>query len=385
MSTLPGVQTGWHGAAARSGPYAGSVPGPEPVSASLAALAEPIRRIAVLRVLQLGDLLCSVPALRALRKAYPEAQISLIGLPGARELVQRLDHYLDELVEFPGIAAFPEQAAREAELPTFYAAARARRFDLALQLHGSGAQSNAIAERLGARYWAGFVPDAGQAVPGWRMCWPDDLPEPRRYTALMRHLGFAVEDDALELPVAQDEIDAAQRLLRDHGLAPARTILLHGGARLPSRRWPTESFARVADALMADGWQLALTGAAAEADIVHDIASRCRLRPVDLCGSTSLGVLAALLRQVRLLIANDTGVSHVAAAVRARSVIVACGSDAARWAPLAHELHQVLAAEVPCRPCGHRVCPTWHECAAAITPAQVVARARSLLEEVRHA
>ncbi|MGE4336722.1 MAG: glycosyltransferase family 9 protein [Pigmentiphaga sp.] len=380
MIARSSIQPARRGKATRSA----ASPVPEPQSRTLAGLDEPIHCIAVLRALQLGDLLCCVPALRALRAAYPRAHISLIGLPGARELAQRFERYIDELLVFPGIAAFPEQSAREAELPAFYAEARARHFDLALQLHGSGAQSNAVVRRLGARYWAGFVPDAGQAVAGWRLPWPDDLPEPRRYTALIRHLGFPVQDETLELPVSADEIAAARRLLLEHELAPARTIVLHGGARLASRRWPAECFAQVADALTRNGWQIALTGAAPDAPIVRDIAARCRLAPVDLCGRTSLGVLAALLGQVRLLIANDTGISHVAAAVGAPSVIVACGSDAARWAPLNRTLHHVLAAPVSCRPCAHRVCPTGHECATAITPAHLMASVHPLLGEVRH-
>lgn len=381
MNTQPALQPARSDGAARG--LGCAMAGRRP--ATLAALREPVHRIAVLRALQLGDLLCCIPALRALRAAYPRAHVSLVGLPGAHELVRRFDHYIDDLLVFPGIAAFPEQSAREPELPAFYAEARARRFDLALQIHGSGAQSNDIVQRLGARHWAGFVPHASQAVPGWRLPWPDHLPEPSRYTALIRHLGFPASSEALELPVSASEIAAARRLLREHGLEPARTIVLHGGARLASRRWPAGRFAQVADALMQNGWQIALTGAADDAPIVAAIAAQCRRAPVDLCGRTNLGVLAALLGQVRLLISNDTGVSHVAAAVGAPSVIVACGSDAERWAPLNRALHQVLAAPAPCRPCAHRVCPTNHECASAITAAHLLARAYPLLDEVRHA
>ncbi|HYG42625.1 MAG TPA: LPS biosynthesis glycosyltransferase, partial [Bordetella sp.] len=70
-------------------------------------------RIAVFRALQLGDMLCAVPALRALRQAFPTAHVTLVSLPNARSFVARFDRYIDELLEFPGTADFPEQAARE--------------------------------------------------------------------------------------------------------------------------------------------------------------------------------------------------------------------------------------------------------------------------------
>src|SRR5690606_18308933 len=114
------------------------------------------QNIAVFRALQLGDMLCSVPALRALRQALPNAHITLIGLPNATGFVQRFSRYLDHLMVFPGMPGMPEQAARPEALPSFYATARARRFDLAIQLHGSGGLTNAIVHQLGARHCAGF-------------------------------------------------------------------------------------------------------------------------------------------------------------------------------------------------------------------------------------
>jgi ADP-heptose:LPS heptosyltransferase len=330
------------------------------------------RRIAVFRALQLGDMLCAVPALRALRRHCPHARITLIGLDSARPFVQRFHRDIDELLIFPGIPAFPEQPARPEALPGFYREAQARDFDLALQMHGSGVLSLPIVRALGARQHAGFVPGPDMARPGRLMPWPDHLPEPLRYTALMRLLGVPVDSEALEMPLDDGDLREARDVARACGIDPAATIFIHPGARLRSRRWPVERYAQVAQALARQGWRIAVTGSSAERELTAEVAGAAGAAAVDLADRTSLGGLAALLARAPLLICNDTGVSHIAAAVGTRSVVIASGSDTQRWAPLDHVRHTVLADYPPCRPCGHDLCPVGHVCALNVSVAMVL-------------
>ncbi len=116
-----------------------------------------MQRIAIFRALQLGDMLCAVPAMRTLRRTYPDAHIALVGLPWASSFVERYAHLVDELIIFPGAIGFPEQAENDEHLPAFEHDMRARRFDLAIQLHGSGGVANDLAERWQARTNAGFL------------------------------------------------------------------------------------------------------------------------------------------------------------------------------------------------------------------------------------
>lgn len=330
------------------------------------------RKIAVFRALNLGDLLCVVPALRGLRQAFPDARITLIGLDGMRPLIQRFSHYVDELVDFPGDPAFPEQGVRTAELAGFYRRMQAQPFDLALQMHGSGTRSNAIVKALGAKQWVGFVPDQSQQT-AQLMAWPDGLHEIRRYLALLEYLGLPRQDTELEFPLDANDHAIAGELAARVCFDPARTIFIHPGARLASRRWPARRFVQVGRRLALDGWRLAITGSQAERTLTRCLADAIGNAAIDLGGMTGLGVLASLLKHGRLLICNDTGVSHVASAVGLRSVVIASGSDVARWAPLNADLHTVLSADMPCRPCAYDRCPIGHPCALAIDAEQVIA------------
>jgi lipopolysaccharide heptosyltransferase II len=329
-------------------------------------------KIAIFRALQLGDMLCAVPALRALRRAKPGAHITLIGLPWARSFVERYANLVDELIVFPGAIGFPEQAETDDHLEGFSKAMRERRFDIAIQMHGSGGIANDIVQKMGARANAGFV-QAGEAPRnGIFIGWPDALPEILRYTALINAMGIETQDSSLEIPLSNNDRAECATLMDTYALRSDRLILVHPGAQLPSRRWPADRFARVASLLADDGWQIAITGTAAERIVTTSIALATNARAVDLAGRTSLGGLAALVSKVRLVVCNDTGMSHVAAAMKTRSVVIALGSDTQRWAPLDRERHRVLAQYPPCRPCSFRDCPYGHPCALNISVEQVM-------------
>src|SRR5206468_4012081 len=145
-----------------------------------------------------------VPALRALRAAYPRAEIILIGLPWAETFARRFAHLVDGFRIFPGYPGLPEQPPRMRELPPFLAAMQRERFDLVLQMHGSGTISNPLVALFGARATAGYYrpgqycPDPAQYTP-----YPDDMHEIRRHLRLLAGLGIAPAGEHLEFPVRE--------------------------------------------------------------------------------------------------------------------------------------------------------------------------------------
>ena len=147
--------------------------------------------VAIFRALNLGDLLCATPAFRAIRAARPGAHIALIAQDWSSELVRRLDYYLDEHITFPGYPGLPEAAASIVEADAFCEGMRSRRFDLVLQMHGSGTNTNAIIARFGARDLGGYYPPGGPRPPaGTFIPYPGGLPEPHRHLALAEAAGF---------------------------------------------------------------------------------------------------------------------------------------------------------------------------------------------------
>jgi ADP-heptose:LPS heptosyltransferase len=341
------------------------------------------QRIAVLRALQLGDLLCAVPALRSLRHAFPSADITLIGLPWARGFVHRFSAYLNGFMEFPGYPGLPERDANARDILSFLASAQCRRFDLAIQMHGSGSFVNPLLMLLGAERNAGFF-TAGDFCPDPALFLPWDPAEPevRRYLRLMNFIGVASRGDQLEFPIHQED----RRLFAAHekmaALRPGEYACVHPGAQLPSRRWPPARFAAVADALADMGLRVVLTGSSAEKFLTREVHGAMKSPALDLAGETNLGTLAVLLERSRLLVSNDTGLSHMAAALEVPSVIVASGSDVGRWAPQDANLHRVLHHPIHCRPCSYAVCPIGHPCALEISCDAVVQEVMSLMRSL---
>jgi ADP-heptose:LPS heptosyltransferase len=355
---------------------------PSPRPAAPRPASGPPRRIAVLRALQLGDLLCAVPALRALRRAYPGAEIALIGLPWSAGWVQRM-RCVDRWFEFPGWPGLPERMPDLRAIPAFIALMQACRFDLALQLHGAGSIVNPLVASFGADACAGFFRDGEYCPDPLRFAaWPTQGHEIERCLALTDALGLPRDGLHLEFPLQPcDRAAVAQRWPQ---LAQRPYLVLHAGAQLPSRRWPVTRFAQVATALQVRGLTVVLTGTADERPLAEALLAAmpaaARTGVVDAVGQTTLWQLGALVERADLVVCNDTGISHVAAALRVPSVVVSSGADTARWAPLDRARHRVLAHDVPCRPCGHRSCPTAHECALAVEPAAVVAAAHAQLD-----
>ncbi|RKT54047.1 glycosyltransferase family 9 protein [Saccharothrix australiensis] len=240
-------------------------------------------RVLVLRALGLGDLLTAVPALRGLRRAHPDAEITLAAPGWLADAVDRVEA-VDRLLPTPGLVPL-----------------RYEEPDLAVNLHGRGPQSTEALR----------VTRPGQLVThGTHVPWRDDLHEVDRWCRLLMLHGIPSNPDDLRLPWTA---------------AATGDVVVHPGASHGARRWPVERYRAVVRAL---GPDVVVTGSPAEADLVAAVADgRAR---------TSLGSLSSLLDLVagaRLVVCGDTGVAHVATAYGTPSVVLFGPVSPARWGP----------------------------------------------------
>jgi ADP-heptose:LPS heptosyltransferase len=299
-----------------------------------------IKKIAVFRALQLGDMLCIIPAIRALRHEYPSAKIILLGLPWAKNFVERFKDYFDKFIHFPGFPGLPEQDFNGSDFDDFINLVRKEKFDLLLQMQGNGTIVNTLMFTFGAKHIAGFYNDDSFVDSPFFMPYPDHGPEIKRHLLLMQHLQIPAQGDHLEFPLTkQDQKDYDELLLPVY---QKNYICIHPGSRARWRQWPPQFFALIADYCIEQGFTAIITGTKEEGDITDEVIKCMHHLPIDLTGKTSLGAMAVLIKNAFAQISNCTGVSHLADAFGTPSVVISMDGEPQRWAPLNRKLHRVI-------------------------------------------
>lgn len=284
-----------------------------------AGLVPEVRKIAVLRANAIGDYLFTMPALEALRAAYPEAEIVLLGKAWHADFLTGRPGPVDRVEVVPvsrGVSAPPDADDDCIALNEFFTRMVRERFDLALQVHGGGKYSNPFLCRLGARLTVGLrTPDA---VPLDRwipyVYWQSEV---LRYLEVVRLVGATPVEVVPRVAVTETDRAEARRVVAEDDRP---IVALNPGASDPERRWPPANFAVAGDALAAAGARMVITGSRQDAPLAAAIRQAMRFPVEDTTGRLSLGGLAGLLERCALVVSNDSGPLHLAAAVGTASV-----------------------------------------------------------------
>ena len=362
-----------------------------------------VSRIAVLRGGGLGDLMFALPAVTALKKAYPGCTVTLLGTPLHESLLAEVLGAVDDVMVLPyaeGVRPGTEDASA---VDRFFLDTRARKFDLAVQLHGGGRFSNPFLLRLQARHTVGSAtPDA---VPLERT-----LPytyyqhEPMRALEVAGLAGAAPA--ALEAQLTPQERFVAQlpgTLGAALPAADAPLLVIHPGASDPRRRWPASSFGAVARAAADDGCRVLVVGDRSETGLAEAVVTSAvgpsvgtgsgRVAPAvsvtSVAGKLGLGELAALLARADVVLANDSGPRHLAQALGTATVGIYWAGNALTSAPLGRGRHRLqLSWTTHCPVCSADVtqvgwtaprCPHDECLVAGIGPDEVYRDVLSLL------
>lgn len=349
-------------------------------------------RILVVQPNWVGDAVMATPTLRALRELCPGSHISYLlrryvkpiytGLPWADQLITYRTGKTDKKA---GKGQFLDLAAR----------LRAGKFDTAVLLTNSF-RSALVCKMAGIKRIVGYerdgrgfllsdklVPfkDKGKYVP---------TPIVRYYLGLAHYLGSAARDVRLELRVTDAERRDAQAVLSRAGLADAHRpassgraplILLNPGAQYGAAKlWPATAYAQLGDRLVTDlGATVLISSSPRERPIVAAVREAMRHPAIDLQQhGLTLGALKDIVRRCDLMVTNDTGPRHIAAAFDV-PVVTIFGPTHPEWTEIYFAKERKIAVPVPCGPCQLKKCPLDHRCMTRITPGMVFENAAGLL------
>jgi len=355
------------------------------------------RRIAVMKLGGIGDVVTATPVLRALRRAYPEAHIALLAEQPGLQVVEG-SPYVDEYLEFTRLyrTQRPLRFLRRSVLGELGALAwslLSRRWDLYVELHCLLFRTSVCKPLVGALLTRAPV-RAGLDSEGRGFFLSVRVPDFRlrpvhhveRMRELIRGLGLPDPGPRTEVWLEAEHREEAEALLRQTGVDGKTPLVgVHVGANpdFPVvRSWPAERFARVCNHLAERyGATVLLTGTASERQMVAEVVglAQCPEALVDLSGRTSVKVLAALMEHLSLYISNDTGSMHVAVAMGVATIGIFGPGDWQSYGTYPPESgFRMVRTPVNCWPCTDRACVS-RACMLGVTVEQVIGEVDAVL------
>lgn len=349
--------------------------------------AEAIKRVVVRGTNWVGDSLMTVPALRALRRVLPDANITLATRPGTKGIFSEAD-FIDDLLIYDRKSAFSVvRQIREW---------RERRFDLAL-LFQNAFEAALIPCFAGVPIRLGYATESRQALlthplplPEWRSSRHEVFYYLYLVTALEQLLyessSICEQQPDASIKISDQRRSEALELLRAHGVSEEESVvaICPGSINSRAKRWPSEAYATLADQLIDSSRKVLLIGSRDEIEVSNEVVSRMRNRPTVLTGKTSLDQITAVLSAVDLIVTNDTGPAHIGAALGRPTIVIFGPTNPLTTRPFSPTA-EILRHPPDCAPCMLRDCPIDHRCMTAITVNEVFERSHALLKRASFA
>jgi len=330
------------------------------------------KRILVIKLRYIGDVLLCTPVLRALKQQFPGAQLTCLVNPGT-EAVLLHNPYVDEIL----------LSARSGWLAQLQGlrAIRARKFDCVIDLT-DGDRAALITALTGAARTIGFNDEARWRGRLYSHCVSAKCGSMHMVNYFAQALSCVGYDRCLgdpEVFVSEEEERSARRLLETMNLTGKPWVMIHPTARFPFKAWPPERFSRLSDWFSEKGLPVVIVGNQADQKTNRLIQDRAQLRPISLVGRTTLLELAALMKHCSLFVGNDSGPMHVAAAVDCPVLALFGPSNPSVWGPRGNRV-SVIYKGMDCEQCYQTGCFRGEEsCMQTISIEEVYAQAMDML------
>jgi heptosyltransferase-1 len=334
------------------------------------------KNILVIKLSAIGDVIHTLPAVHALRQNNPNARITwIVEKPSYDLLTNNPD--IDEIIVFEK-PKFKTWSGLWKHAPEFSRLLKAHRFDLAIDFQGlfkSAAISllSSASKRVGYCNMREMSQWVSQPVCGIHR----DGHVIDRYLDVVRGLGGQVDEVQFPVHITDEEAAQAKKIACDAGLNLGEPYaVLAPGTNWPTKCWPAERFAELADKLQADGVRSVVVGGPGDQALAEEIQSNCQASPVDVTGRTSLKQLSYLTKKSAVFVGGDTGPMHLAVAVGTPVVALFGPTDPARNGPYQGRKCIIRPAR-PCLNCWKRKCE--QVCLGTIEVTTVLDAVKSLL------
>ncbi len=338
-----------------------------------------VKNILLINVNWLGDVLFSTPVIRALKRSFPDAGISVLIHPRCKDVLAD-NPFVDELI------TYDEDGEHRGILGKLglILYLRKKGFERAYILHRSLTRAliaslSGIPRRIGYYYGkrAFLLTDNIKPSPG-------DVHRADFYLGVLEQSGIDIkeEDRKIEFFITDEDRAKIREILKKEGInTDEKFIVLNPGANWIPKRWPAENFANLADALMEKHHlKIIITGAKKDTALVNEIISLMKNKPVMLAGKTTLKELAALFEKAILVISADSGPLHIAAAMNTSAIGIYGPTSIAITGPYKASKAKALQKKMECPiPCYIVDCPD-NRCMKAITVSDVLEEVRALIE-----
>ncbi len=323
-----------------------------------------------------GDAVMTIPALRELRRVFPDAEISLAAKPWADALFRDAD-FLDEIITINKTKPKFRSIFHQAD------AIRETGFDLAVLLPNSFESAlttilSRVPRRIGYnKDLRGLLLTDPIAVPEWKdrrhevFYYLNLVSEAERRVLGTDSVRHAMPD--ISLPVSEARRAAARKILVDHGIVKATGPIVAlgvGSTNSRAKRWPAKNFAELGDLLQNAGAIVYLAGSPEDRDVADEVIKFAKVKPFDLVGKTDVGEAAAMLAESDLLISNDMGLAHIAPSVGTNTLVIFGPTNPETTRPFSDSA-LVVREPVECSPCMLRDCPIDHRCMTRILPQRI--------------